>query len=81
MLLLTRNTMSCLFTSDPEAVRRQVEKVRLGLQIADEEVNLLEIKAFAGEAVLAVLCKWLQGLRVMSASLPGGVSVARACEE
>ena len=75
MLLLTRNTMSCLFTSDPEAVRRQ------GLQIADEDVNLLEIKAFAGEAVLAVLCKWLQGLRVMSASLPGGVSVARACEE
>ena len=48
--------MSCLFTSDPEAVRRQVEKVRLGLQIADEDVNLLEIKAFAGEAVLAVLC-------------------------
>lgn len=73
--------MSCLFTSDPEAVRRQVEKVRLGLQIADEDVNLLEIKAFAGEAVLAVLCKWLQGVRVMSASLPGGVSVARACEE
>ena len=35
----------------------------------------------AGEAVLAVLCKWLQALRVMSASLPGGVSVVRACEE
>lgn len=73
--------MSCLFTSEPEAVRRQVEKVWLGLQIADEDANLLEMKAFAGEAVLAVLCKWLQGLRVMSASLPGGVSATRESEE
>lgn len=77
LLLLTRNTMSYLFTSEPEAVRRQLEKVRLGLQIADEDPNLLEMKTFAGEAVLGVMCKWLQKLRVMSASLPGGVGVRR----
>ena len=73
--------MSCLFSSDPEAVRRQLEKVRLGLQIADEDASLLEMKNFAGEAVLAVLCKWLQSLRVMSASLPGGVGGGRGCDE
>ena len=74
-MLLLRNTASCLFSSDPEVVQRQIEKKRDGLLIADENEVVLEMKDYTSQAILPLVCKWLHSLRVISASLPGSVGV------
>lgn len=59
-------------------VQRQIEKKRDGLLIADENEMVLEMKDYASRTILPLVCKWLHSLRVISASLPGGVGVAHS---
>ena len=56
-------------------VQRQIEKKRDGLLIAEV---VLEMKDYASRTILPLVCKWLHSLRVISASLPGGVGIAHS---